>query len=389
METTDNLIGSEDVKIKINLTIKSDPHPIISDIAEATKIQLIELIRKKNPEKLYKNKSKNKPVYLDLAMDIYNVTQEQINHYRVEKEKEKEKEMKKDNRNKNGTIEALRLKKLVELYNNDFEYKSHIDKSCGTVFDKFELSGGRHNKHDLIGITSNEKNTIEVKGHTNICNEKPKSLKLWKFTPQLVNCSGKDLKEIFSIYAEFYYNQLHKYKNIWTDLPDIPTKEEYIIKDLGPGSAGTDFSKALKEKKNNETAAYLEIFENLHKTATSLILDKLNSNLDLKNKLCILIQDQMITALNNKNLWFNIYYKECDQITPNINDIVCYVTPKIKNLKIQSISNEPATKQRCFDLKIKTSYDLECNDITENCSGETRLRWSNGKGISNLMWKID
>ncbi len=382
METTSN--SSESVNI--NVIPKPYQDPIISDIAEATKIQLIELINKKNPEKLYKNKSKNKPVYLELAMDIYNVTQEQINHYLVQK---KIKTKKKDNRQYNGKIEALRLKKLVELYNNDLEFKSHVDKSCGIVFDKLELCGGRKKKYDLVGITNAEKTyTIEIKGFKNISNEKSKSLKLWKFTPQLVNCNGKDFKEIFSIYAEFYYNQLDKYKKIWTDLPIIPTKEEYINKDLGPGSAETDFSKALKEKKNNETKTYLEIFENLHKEGTSLIIDNLNSNLELKNRLCILIQNQMITALNNKHFWFNIYYKECHRITPNIEDIACYVTPKIKNLKIESISNEPINKQRCFDLKIKTNYDLECNDITENCSGETRLRWSNGKGISNLMWKI-
>ena len=75
---------------------------------------------------------------------------------------------------------------------------------------------------------------------------------------QLVNCNGKDFKEIFSIYAEFYYNQPINIKRFGQIFGSF---EEYINKDLGPSSAETDFSKALKEKKIMKLKTYLEILK--------------------------------------------------------------------------------------------------------------------------------
>ena len=154
------------------------------------------------------------------------------------------------------------------------------------------------------------------------------------------------------------------------------------------GSARTDFAKALKKKYENNKTEYLEIFENIYKAVTSVIINRLNNNPELKNKLNDFIQNQMITALESKDLWLNIIYSKCDEITPTADNIVSYITPKIKNFKIVSITNTPSTKQKCFDLKIKTNYDLTQDNTTENYFGETRLRWSNGKGIANLIWKI-
>lgn len=379
----------EDKDVILKLAVKVNIiNSNIEKIANGTKLQLNKLLEDKTGEKL--SKSKKKDYYKEKAMAEFKVTSDQIDNYKKQQQNNKKKN--KNNKKKNGKIENMRLVRLCDLLNTNPEYKKKIISSLPSFANKikrFEMSGGMGNKHDLIAITEDGiKYTLEVKGLTNVSIKKLNSLKTWDQTPQLVAPQGKDCPEVFLPLAELYHNSLTKFKEKFDDLPGIPTIEDYIKSDLSIGSARTDFAKALKKKYENNKTEYLEIFENIYQAVTSNIINRLNNNPELKNQLNDFIQNQMITALKSKDLWLNIIYSKCDEITPTADNIVCYITPEIKNFKIVSITNTPSTKQKCFDLKIKTNYDLTQDNTTENYFGETRLRWSNGKGIANLMWKI-
>jgi len=296
-------------------------------------------------------------------------------------------EQQSDCRGKNGTKENQRLDYIVETYNKALvnesgkleQLFSETDLNVNNI-ESFSKAGGCGKHYDLlIHMNDGSTKTIEHKGITMSKKipvndfERP-----WSLTPQLLNETYQFSKT--SIYLDLWYtNAMPELKTKWPDLPEFPSYNDWIKLDASMGSAKSDWGIALKVKRK-ASKANTKFIDNIYKKYLKQFWTTISTNSEFMEELRQDLFTNISRVLEDKNYWINTFYKTSKEIVPEFSFIS--ITPQISNLNIEI---DLGTGKN-FPKAIIT-YNLTSNP-SKIFTGEARLRWGNGNGISNIRWNI-
>lgn len=291
-------------------------------------------------------------------------------------------------RSANGNIETLRLKWLVNDWNNKLQ---NNDTSLSKMFssvnintnlvDKFIVAGGRGNHFDItIFMKDGSTKNIEHKAITETENnpEHPWNL---PSIPQLIN-GPYNFTELSMKYCKVWYNLVMPgLKDLFSILPELPSYDDWLRGDASMGSAKTSWGKTLKEiRKGDKINA--QIIDKYYKDSIKMFWkDILENHTDLLEQFKNDLLSKMQYVLAEKHLWLNCNYETKETIETST--VFLTTTPQISNISVDIDLNEDKNKSPKITLK----YNLSSNPGKE-FQGEARLRWGNGNGISNIRWNI-
>ena len=284
------------------------------------------------------------------------------------------------NRSRNGKIEKLRLISLVDRLNNGDELVDEINQLTAKKLSKFEVAGGCSKSYDILGTTEGgDKVSIEVKCLTNKID-----LGIPWGSTQLVNDTWSSF-EISKVYYEYWYNEIipNHIRQQYPSLPERPSNIEYK-KDMDFGSVKSEFGRALKTMRKSDENIYNKCFDDWHRLALVYAFEVLKDSNE-KQIFEQQIARRMNTKLSKKHVFIGCSFPNASSISTQIQDgfvaKASMISP-ITNLKVGIVYNNKGQPN------IKTTYNF-LNDPSQTLhTGEARLRWGNGNGISNLRWNI-